>query len=291
MAAVRTLPPAAADRGVAVLRGAALGARDRDVDEVVRGRGEVPPARGPWRVALRGSRPARGRGRGRMSDDLSFDRLDPLDDELRRRFAGPAPAEADPDIVLDAMRPQLERRATRRRASIASALAGVAVVVVVLGVRARRRRRRHRFGARAARDATDRSRRCRPRPPPPARAVRRRPTRARHGRATTSTGVATDGPGGRRPRPTGTPTETPRRSRRRRRSRHVVLVGRRFDRRPLRERSGVAGVELTAPGLHRRDPRQRTDAGSRCGSTTARPSGGSGSTSSNGQLVSEITQH
>ena len=67
-----------------------------------------------------------------MTDDQSFDAPDPFDDELRRRFAGSAPTGSDPDVVLDAMRPQLARARTRRRASFASAIAGVAVIVVAL---------------------------------------------------------------------------------------------------------------------------------------------------------------
>ena len=67
-----------------------------------------------------------------MTDDQSFDAPDPFDDELRRRFAGSAPAGSDPDVVLDAMRPQLARARTRRRASFASAIAGVAVIVIAL---------------------------------------------------------------------------------------------------------------------------------------------------------------
>jgi hypothetical protein len=67
-----------------------------------------------------------------MTDDQSFDAPDPFDDELRRRFAGSAPAGSDPDTVLDAMRPQLARARTRRRASFASAIAGVAVIVLAL---------------------------------------------------------------------------------------------------------------------------------------------------------------
>jgi hypothetical protein len=66
-----------------------------------------------------------------MNDDL---RPDAFDEELSRRFGAGAgaPAEADPDVVLDAMRPRLQQARTRRRASLASAIAGVAVVVVVL---------------------------------------------------------------------------------------------------------------------------------------------------------------
>ena len=64
-----------------------------------------------------------------MNDDLH---PDAVDEELRRRFGAGAPTGADPDAVLDAMRPRLQRARTRRRASFASAIAGVAVLVVVL---------------------------------------------------------------------------------------------------------------------------------------------------------------
>ena len=64
-----------------------------------------------------------------MNDDLH---PDAVDEELRRRFGAGAPSGADPDAVLDAMRPRLQRARTRRRASFASAIAGVAVLVVVL---------------------------------------------------------------------------------------------------------------------------------------------------------------
>jgi hypothetical protein len=64
-----------------------------------------------------------------MNDDL---RPDAFDEELSRRFGEGAPADADPDVVLDAMRPRLQQARTRRRASFASAIAGVAVFVVVL---------------------------------------------------------------------------------------------------------------------------------------------------------------
>jgi hypothetical protein len=67
-----------------------------------------------------------------MSSFDTPDPFDPLDDELRRRFGASAPADADPDLVLDAMRPQLRRARVRRRASIATALGGIAAVVVVL---------------------------------------------------------------------------------------------------------------------------------------------------------------
>jgi hypothetical protein len=66
-----------------------------------------------------------------MNDDAGIDGRDPFDDELRRRFGASGPA-ADPDAVLDLLRPRLERARARRRASIAGALGGVAVVVVVL---------------------------------------------------------------------------------------------------------------------------------------------------------------
>jgi hypothetical protein len=64
-----------------------------------------------------------------MSDDDL--RPDALDDELRRRFDAGGAA-ADPDPVLDSLRPRLQRARTRRRASAAGVLAGLAVVVVAL---------------------------------------------------------------------------------------------------------------------------------------------------------------
>lgn len=64
-----------------------------------------------------------------MNDDLH---PDVVDEELRRRFGAGAPSGADPDAVLDAMRPRLQHARNRRRASFASAIAGVAVLVVVL---------------------------------------------------------------------------------------------------------------------------------------------------------------
>jgi hypothetical protein len=64
-----------------------------------------------------------------MNDDLH---PDAIDDELRRRFGAGAPNDGDPAAVLDAMRPRLQQARTRRRASFAGAIAGVAVVVVVL---------------------------------------------------------------------------------------------------------------------------------------------------------------
>jgi hypothetical protein len=64
-----------------------------------------------------------------MNDELH---PDAVDDELRRRFGAGAPTDADPEVVLDSMRPRLQRARTRRRASFASAIAGVALLVVVL---------------------------------------------------------------------------------------------------------------------------------------------------------------
>ncbi len=64
-----------------------------------------------------------------MSDELH---RDAIDDELARRFGAPDSPGADPDVVLDAMRPRLERARMRRRASIASAVAGTAMAAVLL---------------------------------------------------------------------------------------------------------------------------------------------------------------
>jgi hypothetical protein len=64
-----------------------------------------------------------------MTDDLH---PESIDDELRRRFAAGAPLDPDPDVVLDTMRPRLQRARTRRRASIATALGAAAVVVLLL---------------------------------------------------------------------------------------------------------------------------------------------------------------
>jgi hypothetical protein len=66
---------------------------------------------------------------GRTGDPFDGD---PLDAKLRRRFGGGASSDADPDVVLDAMRPQLQRARTRRRAAIASAVGGIAAIMVVL---------------------------------------------------------------------------------------------------------------------------------------------------------------
>jgi hypothetical protein len=66
-----------------------------------------------------------------MNDDSFFD---PLDDELRRRFAAAAPhTPADPDAVLDGLRPQLRRARTRHRAALGGIAAGVVAVVAVAG--------------------------------------------------------------------------------------------------------------------------------------------------------------
>jgi hypothetical protein len=64
-----------------------------------------------------------------MSDDLH---RDAVDDELARRFGASASPGADPDVVLDGMRPRLQRARTRRRASLASAVAGTALAAVLL---------------------------------------------------------------------------------------------------------------------------------------------------------------
>ena len=66
-----------------------------------------------------------------MNDETRFDAVD---DELSRRFRAGAGTDADPDAVLDGMRPQLQRARTRRRASIASGAVGLAVVTAVLVV-------------------------------------------------------------------------------------------------------------------------------------------------------------
>jgi hypothetical protein len=62
-----------------------------------------------------------------MNDDLRFD---PVDDELRRRFDAHARPDGDPDLVLDQMRPRLQRARQRRRAAFTGGAALVAVVVV-----------------------------------------------------------------------------------------------------------------------------------------------------------------
>ena len=64
-----------------------------------------------------------------MNDDLRFD---PVDHELRRRFADTGSASGDPDAVLDSMRPRLQRARTRRRAAFTGAVATVAVAVVAV---------------------------------------------------------------------------------------------------------------------------------------------------------------
>jgi hypothetical protein len=66
-----------------------------------------------------------------MNDDFFSD---PLDDELRRRFAAATPrTPADPDAVLDGLRPQLRRARTRHRAALGGLTAGVVAVVAVAG--------------------------------------------------------------------------------------------------------------------------------------------------------------
>ena len=64
-----------------------------------------------------------------MNDDSRFD---PVDDELRRRFAETGSSPSDPDVVLDSMRPRLQRARTRRRAAVTGAVATVAVAVVAV---------------------------------------------------------------------------------------------------------------------------------------------------------------
>jgi hypothetical protein len=64
-----------------------------------------------------------------MNDDGRFD---PVDDELRRRFADTGSPTSDPDLVLDSMRPRLERARTRRRAAMTGAVATLAVAVVAV---------------------------------------------------------------------------------------------------------------------------------------------------------------
>ena len=76
-----------------------------------------------------GTRRAARMDRGGMNDDTRFD---PVDDELRRRFADVGPSAGDPDAVLDTMRPRLQQARTRRRAAFAGAAATVAVLVVAL---------------------------------------------------------------------------------------------------------------------------------------------------------------
>jgi hypothetical protein len=64
-----------------------------------------------------------------MNDDSRFD---PVDGELRRRFADTGSPTSDPDVVLDSMRPRLERARTRRRAAFTGAVATVAIAVVAV---------------------------------------------------------------------------------------------------------------------------------------------------------------
>ncbi len=62
-----------------------------------------------------------------MNDDLRFD---PVDDELRRRFDAHVRPDGDPDVVLDEMRPRLQRARQRRRAAFTGLAALVTVVVI-----------------------------------------------------------------------------------------------------------------------------------------------------------------
>ena len=210
-----------------------------------------------------------------MTDDQSFDAPDPFDDELRRRFAGSAPAGSDPDVVLDAMRPQLARARTRRRASFASAIAGVAVIVVALAFV---------LGGGGGSSSVHTP----PATEGPVRTVPPAPTTAGVGGSAqpptpcpTTTGTANATPGITAP--------TARRDGRHRgpghstsRARHRgpdLLVSRGLDRRALRQwrRSRL-------PGALRRTGTPLTCTttvrpGSKSGSTMARRSGGSGSTS------------
>ena len=77
---------------------------------------------------------------GRLGlSDMNDDFFDPLDDhidgELRRRFEAASPhTSGDPDAVLDALRPQMQRARTRRRAAIGGAVAGVLAIVAVAGL-------------------------------------------------------------------------------------------------------------------------------------------------------------
>jgi hypothetical protein len=65
-----------------------------------------------------------------MNDEF----FDPLDSELRRRFEAATPSTpGDPDSVLDALRPQMQRARTRHRAAIGGAVAGMVAIVAVAG--------------------------------------------------------------------------------------------------------------------------------------------------------------
>ena len=64
-----------------------------------------------------------------MNDDTRFD---PVDDELRRRFVDTGSSPGDPEVVLDSMRPRLQRARTRRRAAFTGAVGAVAVAVVAV---------------------------------------------------------------------------------------------------------------------------------------------------------------
>jgi hypothetical protein len=66
-----------------------------------------------------------------MNDDSFFD---PIDSELRRRFDAATPSTAaDPDAVLDTLRPRMHQARTRRRAALGGMAAGVVAVVAVAG--------------------------------------------------------------------------------------------------------------------------------------------------------------
>lgn len=66
-----------------------------------------------------------------MNDDTRFD---PVDDELRRRFVDTGSSPGDPEVVLDSMRPRLQRARTRRRAAFTGALATVAIALVAVSL-------------------------------------------------------------------------------------------------------------------------------------------------------------
>jgi hypothetical protein len=72
-----------------------------------------------------------------MNDDSSFDPIDPfdpLDHELRRRFdAATPPAAADPDAVLDTLRPRMGQARTRHRVALGGLAAGVVALAAVAG--------------------------------------------------------------------------------------------------------------------------------------------------------------
>ena len=210
MAAVRALPTAAADRGVALLRRAALGAGDRGVDEAVRGRGEVPPARGPRRVARSGSR----RDERRPAD------FDPVDDELRRRFDARRPARGPiPTSCSTRMRPPLPagpargggRRSPARPRSSRWSWSGLAFALGVAAAATARCASRRPRTARS--DGAEHADDDRAAPAGRRRRRHRRPRRRpRHRQATTPTGsdaTAANGPSGTDASPPPAPTTAP----------------------------------------------------------------------------------